>query len=526
MRISAKDTICGLRPAKLKDLFARNDFSTLRAAKKLGMDVRQASETLIALCEAGWICFNGTRDYIDYWMVSELGHRLLATPLVPRFPREEGHRIVAEVIEMARAINSEPERSRRIKEIRLFGSVLTGSHDETVGDVDMVVLVERRVLPSDVFKELEHAECKEAPVGMDHVDQLFWSRKQILRRLKKVSRKLSLHDEDDLRALNAPYQTVYAYDAEKEREVPFDTAVKEAEIPTETTETASEFSWLDKRHEDRIDFPVMPAKAPKEAYVRASALQQALHMWLRGAPIELIAKTVGMSKSGVSAYLASCHSRQPVDFKFDSSFRATVSQALEPQRDYWIGVKLDVLAPRQVMIEVNAKRSDNRSIVGNARLGVNHDIVCEGDGRIFPTLVKIVDFALRWYRHMGKHFGELRCMVSTAFSPEDKPESLVAPWPIEFGILEPSMDEALRKRVSVATMASPAMLELTMTERIQIKQYEERGRHFFKTRSILGREARKLASLAHTIAAKRRPMAGLDETLRFYHYIEPARHAS
>jgi hypothetical protein len=116
-------------------------------AKKLGMDVIQASETLIALCEAGWICFNGTRDYIDYWMVSELGHRLLATPLVPRFPREEGHRIVAEVIEMARAINSEPERSRRIKEIRLFGSVLTGSHDETVGDVDMVVLVERRALP-------------------------------------------------------------------------------------------------------------------------------------------------------------------------------------------------------------------------------------------------------------------------------------------------------------------------------------------------------------------------------------------
>ncbi|MFK9236751.1 hypothetical protein ACJEKV_25540, partial [Escherichia coli] len=88
------------------------------------MDVRQASETLIALCEADWICFNGTRDYIDHWMVSELGHRLLATPLVPRFPREEGRRIVDEVIEMARVINREPERSRRIKEIRLFGSVL------------------------------------------------------------------------------------------------------------------------------------------------------------------------------------------------------------------------------------------------------------------------------------------------------------------------------------------------------------------------------------------------------------------
>jgi hypothetical protein len=35
-----RKTICGLRPATLKDLFAKNDFSTLRAAKKLGMDVR------------------------------------------------------------------------------------------------------------------------------------------------------------------------------------------------------------------------------------------------------------------------------------------------------------------------------------------------------------------------------------------------------------------------------------------------------------------------------------------------------
>lgn len=230
---------------------------------------------------------------------------------------------------------------------------------------------------------------------MDHVDQLFWSRKQIIRRLKKVSRKLSLHDEDDLRALGAPYQTVYAYDVEKEREVPFDTAVKEAEFPIETAEAASEFNWLAKRDEDRIDFPEMPAKAPKEAYVRASALQQALHMWLRGAPIDLIAKTVGMSKSGVSAYLASCHSRRPVYFKFDSSFRATVSHALEPQRDYWIGVKLDVMAPRQAAIEVIAKRSDNRTIVGNARLYGNFDTVCEGDSRIFPMLVQILDFALR-----------------------------------------------------------------------------------------------------------------------------------
>jgi hypothetical protein len=109
--VSAKDTICGLRPAKLKELLAKDDFTTPYAFKKLGLDVRETSQTLIDLCEAGWIRFAGTWDYIDHWTVSEKGHRLLATRLGARFPREEGRRIVQEVVKLAGAINREPERS-------------------------------------------------------------------------------------------------------------------------------------------------------------------------------------------------------------------------------------------------------------------------------------------------------------------------------------------------------------------------------------------------------------------------------
>jgi hypothetical protein len=83
-----------------------------------------------------------------------------------------------------------------------------------------------------------------------------------------------------------------------------------------------------------------------------------------------------MSKSGVLAYLASCHSQQPVDFKFDS-FRATVSHALGRSVIAGLALNSTFWLPAQVMIVVNAKRSDNRSMVGNARLLANHDIVAK-----------------------------------------------------------------------------------------------------------------------------------------------------
>jgi predicted regulator of amino acid metabolism with ACT domain len=42
--------------------------------------------------------------------------------------------------------------------------VLTGSDDETAGDVDLVVLVERR-LPKEILGQLEQAEAAISPVS-------------------------------------------------------------------------------------------------------------------------------------------------------------------------------------------------------------------------------------------------------------------------------------------------------------------------------------------------------------------------
>ena len=62
------------------------------------------------------------------------------------------------LIEEARAINADADCSRRIHGIRLFGSVLTADQDSTVGDVDVVVDIARRVIPGALLTSIESAE--------------------------------------------------------------------------------------------------------------------------------------------------------------------------------------------------------------------------------------------------------------------------------------------------------------------------------------------------------------------------------
>jgi hypothetical protein len=132
----------------------------------------------------------------------------------------------------------------------------------------------------------------------------------------------------------------------------------------------------------------MPAKAPK-GYRQGERVAAGIAYVLRGAPIDLIADcwNVQIRRVGLSG---SCHSRRPVYFKFDSSFRATVSHALEPQRDYWTLSSL--------WLPDKQDRSDRETIGRHCRQRPplwNFDTVCEGDSRIFPMLVQILDFALR-----------------------------------------------------------------------------------------------------------------------------------
>lgn len=85
MRIDRNELICGVRPALLKTLFARDRFGTLTAMADLGLDEPDISRTLLALQSEGWIDYSGAPCREDQWTAGDKGVRLVATRLIKRF---------------------------------------------------------------------------------------------------------------------------------------------------------------------------------------------------------------------------------------------------------------------------------------------------------------------------------------------------------------------------------------------------------------------------------------------------------
>jgi hypothetical protein len=137
MKVDRREPICGVRPAVLKSLLRKGyeRFDTPTAMEHLELDEPAITTTLCALQQSGWVKFLGTRDGVDWWRPGTNGQRLLATVLLKRISRAQAQEILAQLIEEARAINADAAISSRIKQIVLFGSLLTGVPEDTVGDI-------------------------------------------------------------------------------------------------------------------------------------------------------------------------------------------------------------------------------------------------------------------------------------------------------------------------------------------------------------------------------------------------------
>ncbi len=157
MKIETDELICGIRPAVLKKVLKHDRFDTLRLMQVVGLGEPDASTALRCLAEQGWISFSENVEGVDWWETAQLAERLQATRLIKRFPISVGRKIVEDVVAEARRLNQEPQRSRRIQAIYLFGSVLTGDEQGLAGDIDLVVEVARRHLPKADLEALEQA---------------------------------------------------------------------------------------------------------------------------------------------------------------------------------------------------------------------------------------------------------------------------------------------------------------------------------------------------------------------------------
>jgi predicted nucleotidyltransferase len=303
MKVDRREPICGIRPVILKSLLRKGyeRFDTPTAMEHLELDEPTITTTLAALQQGGWIEFLGRREGVDGWRPGSKGQRLLATALLKRITRAQAKEILTQLIEEARAINADAAISSRIKQIVLFGSLLTGVPEDTVGDIDVVVTIQRRMLPAGELLALENKEQADAPDSVRYRESalLWWPQTRLRRRLARISSYLSFHPDGDL--LGSVHQEVYAYDLEHEREVP-----PNGDLRTRTSPPVSDLESIANTPYSRTprDWPSAPKRAMVSEFDGDKA-RLAQHLWMNGVGIKAIAARVHSRPGSVQAYLAS-----------------------------------------------------------------------------------------------------------------------------------------------------------------------------------------------------------------------------
>jgi hypothetical protein len=222
MQIDRDTLIAGLRPVEVKKIVRHTPFCLEGAMARLKQTRPAARKMLDALVAEGYLeTHKVPRDQdnphgVMNWHPTLLGQRLTATKLIARTPLAKARAVLPAIVEEARAVNREATYPYRIERLILFGSTLTGCAGDTVGDIDIVVELERRPLPEPERKKVFDDMVEAGPGGF--FTAISWPNNAPLKRIKKVSRLISLHEMDDIVA-KAPQRVIYQFDMSADHEV-------------------------------------------------------------------------------------------------------------------------------------------------------------------------------------------------------------------------------------------------------------------------------------------------------------------
>jgi hypothetical protein len=199
MYVDPKSLIAGVRPAVLKRLFQRDDFSIHMFMTATKLQRTEASAKLAELHSLGWIDPDPKSNGV-WWIPTNRGAQLGAASLLPPISVQKARGVVRQVVEAADAVNADPTFFYAVERLALFGSLVAATIDGTVGDVDIAYgLVPREgAVPSVDDPYRPHGYTKPA---------YFWPGERVLRRLK--ARQVSFHRVEELEALKIASTTIY-----------------------------------------------------------------------------------------------------------------------------------------------------------------------------------------------------------------------------------------------------------------------------------------------------------------------------
>jgi len=417
------------------------------AMKMLSLDEPGATSTLMTLQNEGWIKFKRTTDFVDWWCAGNRGRRLVATRLLKRVPVAEAYRIVDALIRETRSVNADPTRSRRVASIRIFGSVLTASEGEDVGDVDVVVDVQRRKLDKSDLERLEKEERRDMPPSLGFIAELYWPEQRIKRRLARVSRWLSFHGASDIEELGVPYRVAYAFDLDTEQEVEQDFAIRRS-IPVEGAGRDDEAGQdnatggASKIWQGPQPWPVAPNRKVSVRLEEEHG-RLAQHMWQNRANLSSIANVVRATESQVEAYLAGRRNMRTVaSVAVDGSLKQTVLRALPAGRSYTTSVGLHLRSGRDSLIDIDLQDGRTGREIASLRWYMGRYIIHHAQGSLIPELESLLRACKDWLARMRSRAKGLELELSVSCDPHESADDAATPW-ISLSRLAPILTTAL-----------------------------------------------------------------------------------
>ncbi|MGY2747461.1 hypothetical protein [Arthrobacter sp. UYCu723] len=174
MRIAKTDIIAGLPAADARYFLRRvshADFDEEWARSLLNSrGAADPGSTLTRFEEDGYIERADHSPDGLWWMTTTLGNALAMASFGKPITRKTADRLVAEMLDRARAYNADPGKPSYVKLLRLFGSYLNLWIDP-LGDVDVELVLGRRVTdPKEVLRYVT-ASGRSFPT---YIDKILW----------------------------------------------------------------------------------------------------------------------------------------------------------------------------------------------------------------------------------------------------------------------------------------------------------------------------------------------------------------
>jgi hypothetical protein len=213
MRVSKDDVICGVSAPIARELM-RHYYCAHPveiACDVLGVGQAAARNRLSAFEIAGYLKRDGSESPANgaWWLTTISGHALAQASFGKPISRVTARRHLVEVVERARAYNSDPDRLLAIREVAVFGSYPDPGAGYP-GGLDLAVSAVRRESNRDLYvrKVLAYARASGRRFDAFH-ELLYWPTRELRMFLKNRSPAISITGED-ICQLTDCFKIIYA----------------------------------------------------------------------------------------------------------------------------------------------------------------------------------------------------------------------------------------------------------------------------------------------------------------------------